>query len=193
MTYAIAFALIALAAFLLARKRSNGKLRGPIPSSGWRVNHSEGALLVPHGAGWHIDIPAAPGHLNYVQHYGAKPRGSVTIRYRVDGGPILQSENGQPATAGLMLQREGDNLSARGKFAGYRWFCRAHLPLTEGEHEATVPLDPAQWGPTMSDPQAASFADCLANLSNLSIVFGGTGGRGHGVYGSGRFTLLHLN
>ncbi len=176
----------ALAIVILSRKKKQ-----VAPSSGWRINHSAGVPSVPtmQGAGWAIDIPAAPGHLNYVQRYGWTPS-STRIRYRVEGGPILQSENGQAATAGLMIQRKGDNLSARGKYAGYRWFARVNLPLTEGEHDFTVTLDPSEWGPTVSDPQAASFADCLANVESLAIVFGGTGGRGHGVYGSGRFTLL---
>lgn len=187
MTAYILFAILA-AVCIGYIVRSKRKEKPPV--SGWRVLYSAGVTLVQQGAGWAIDIPASPGHLNYVMRYGGP---ATTIRYRVEGGPILQSENGQPATAGLMLQRKGDSGSARGKYAGYRWFSRAHLPLTEGEHVVTVPLDASHWGPVMADPQAASFADCLANLEGIAVVFGGTGGRGHGVYGTGRIELLSLN
>lgn len=195
--------LVAAAAYTFTRGRKKSA-RPPPAVAGmpdWRTgpvingeNYSRGtpARPVAIDSGWALDIPLLPGHVNYVQRFGgAAPRGGLRVRYRVDGGGILQCENGQAATAGLMLQRKGDNFSGRGKYAGYRWFARMHLPLTEGDHDYAVPLDAASWGATVSDPQAASFAACLANFDNLSIVFGGTGGRGHGVYATGqaRFTL----
>ena len=94
-----------------------------------------------------------------------------------------------------MLQRRGDTLSGRGRYAGYRWYHRDMLPLTAGTHTVTLQVDPAVWGPVMSDPQADSFEECLRDLDVLNIVFGGTSGRAHGAYAAAPpavFALLDI-
>lgn len=162
----------------------------------WVITQGTGKLTMQDG-GWVLEVPSAPAYAAYVSwidqptlHQG----GSLYLRYRVEGGPLVATEYPEsPADAGLMIQRRGDNLTARGKYAGYRWFCHQHFPLTEGEHEFIIPLTADHWGPVMSDPQAASFADCLREADHLNFVMGGAGGRGHGVSGPARITLLQLN
>ena len=192
----VALGVAAFLGFALLKKRK--ATRPTKASTPWVISQGRNVPPAPtmQGNGWHIDLPPAPGYVAYVSWIDQpllREGQALTIRYRVEGGPIIATEYpDSPADAGLMVQRRGDNLTARGKYAGYRWFCHQHFPLTEGEHEFTIPLTVEHWGPVMSDPQAASFSDCLREADSLNVVFGGAGGRGHGVFGSGRFTLLRL-
>lgn len=194
----VALGFLAFAGFAFLKLR---KKKAPTKSATpWSITQGRDVPTSPTmvGNGWYIDVPASPGYLAYVAWVDQpklSPGQTIRMTYRVEGGPLIATEYpASPADCGLMIQRLGDSLSARGKYAGYRWFNRQHLPLTEGEHSVTVRLDEAEWGPVMSDPQAASFAECLENVDTLNIVFGGAGGRGHGVYAAEptRFTLLSM-
>jgi hypothetical protein len=74
---------------------------------------------------------------------GAK---QITLRYRVDAAPgarfVAVETPNEPATVSLYLQRAGDNWTARGRFASYRWYSpqRAVIPLTVGRHTVTFDL-----------------------------------------------------
>lgn len=68
------------------------------------------------------------------------------------------------------------------------------LLVEPGIHEITVDLKD-DWKAVMSTTAAKNpraFRDALANADRLGFVFGSAGGRGHGVYATGRakFTLL---
>ena len=102
----------------------------------------------------------------------------------------------QPATVSLYFQRGGDDWSARGRMASYRWYAppAAVIPLTPGERTVTVRLD-AGWTnvngkPVSDDPQG--FAAARAETAMLGVAFGSASRRSHGVYVTGRatFTLL---
>lgn len=178
--------------FLWKKRKKNAPTKAPAP---WVVSQGTGKLTLQ-GAGWVLDVPPAPEYVAYVSWLDEpklREGQSLHIHYRVEGGPLVATEYpASPADCGVMIQRRGDTLSARGKYAGYRWFNRQHMPLTPGEHSFVLPLVEAQWGPVMGDPQAASFAECLANADSINIVFGGAGGRGHGVSGPARVELVSL-
>jgi hypothetical protein len=127
----------------------------------------------------------------------------ITFRYRVEtarGAQLVSSETpGQTPTVSLYFQQEGDNWSARGRYASYRWYVpgRAVIPLTPGEHSVTVRFNET-WtnvngSPNTQDPQG--FASALKNAGRIGIAFGTSSARSHGVYATGpaRFTLLALD
>ena len=127
----------------------------------------------------------------------------ITFRYRVEadrGARFVSSETpGQTPTVSLYFQREGDNWSARGRYASFRWYVphQAVIPLTPGEHTVTVRFDDAWTNvygvPNSQDPQG--YAAALENTGRIGIAFGTSSARSHGVYATGaaRFTLLKLD
>lgn len=152
-----------------------------------------------------FDIPWPTPREGHV-HYVTVPTGSLTgarrivLRYRIEGERgvrILPEENPrQKATLSLYFQRGGDNWTAKGRYATYRWYAPAAMmgPLTPGTHEVSVPLD-ANWTAVQganrnSAPEA--FARALEDASRVGFVLGSNGGRGHGVFATApaRFTIL---
>ena len=127
----------------------------------------------------------------------------ITMRYRVDAAPgtrfVADEAPNEPATVSIYFQQAGDDWSARGRYASYRWYvpARAVIPLTPGVRSVTVRFDETWTNvngqPNTSDP--AGYATALANASQLGIAFGSRGLRSHGVYttGQARFTLLSLD
>lgn len=127
----------------------------------------------------------------------------ITFRYRVEtarGAQLVSSETpGQTPTVSLYLQQEGDNWSARGRYASYRWYvpARAVIPLKPGEHSVTVRFAETWTNvngvPNTQDPQG--FVTALENTGRIGIAFGTSSARSHGVYATGaaRFTLLGLH
>ncbi|WP_305096526.1 hypothetical protein [Croceibacterium aestuarii] len=126
----------------------------------------------------------------------------VTLRYRIDIAPgtrfIADEARDEPATVSLYLQRRGDNWSARGAYASYRWYVppRGVIPLSPGEHNVTIRFDEA-WtnvhGQSNRD-DPAGYATALRETSRIGIAFGSAALRSHGVFATGAatFTLLHL-
>ena len=99
----------------------------------------------------------------------------------------------------LYFQQAGDNWSAKGRYASYRWYAPAHavIPLAPGEHTVTVRFD-ERWTnvngkPNHQAPEA--FAAALGNTSRIGIAFGSRSARSHGVYVTrpASFTLLSLD
>ena len=188
-----ALALLALA-YLVLRKRKDTARK-----SGWRIEHSPGmpSRPVPDGDGWGFTFPTNPAsHVHYVQNFdppSLEPGKSIRVRFRVSGqGFTAQEWPDEPATVSLLIQRKGDDWTARGKMAGYRWYSAQQVTLAEGEHTMTVPLDVAHWGGVYGGQPAALFYEALRNADNVGLVFGSPSGRGHGVYATGpaTFTLL---
>ena len=127
---------------------------------------------------------------------------SVTIRYRVDAPPgtrfiAPERPNAAPMVS-LYFQRRGDNWSASGRYATYRWYAARDktLPLTPGVHQVTLDMDKDWVGVMGARAQGnPGFYDALANAERIGFVFGTDGGRGHGVYATepARFTLLDFD
>lgn len=192
------FAAIVMFVLLSTRKK---KEKDKPPQSGWQIRFSPGMpnKPTPQGQGFYFDFPTNPGaHVHYVQRFDP-PRlqaGAVLIaRFRVTGGAFVPQEfPTQPATVSLIIQRKGDDWSAVGKMASYRWYSGVMTELVAGEHTLSVPIDVQSFGDVYGGHDAAAFAEALANVESIGLVFGSAGGRGHGVYAQtpSRFELISM-
>ena len=188
--YAIGLILVAIAAAIfLSTQRKKRPSYGAV--NGWKINWSRGlpTAPTPQGQGWAIDVP--PGaSLHYVQRYGGSLREgqALNLRLRVTG-QFIAPEFGNPANASILLQRKDDS----GRESGYRYCSLATIPLTEGEHEMTVPVDAAHFKDVLTETGA--LTKVLADLESVGVIFGSDGGRGHGVEApnGGRVELLRLS
>lgn len=164
-------------------------------SQPWSINWSSGFPKSPPATatGWKIDFPAGLHHLNYVQWYKApklREGMTVVVRLRVTGGPFTFLENPtQPATATLLIHRKQDNMMS----PGYRYYSKAMIPMTPGDHELRVPLTIDHWGDVLAAPTQDGFVQAMKEMESFGIIFGGAGGRGHGVSGTGSVELLSLS
>lgn len=197
MTYVIIIAVIGL---LLYSKRSKRSSEGG--NSRWQIRYSPGMPKAPtaQGSGWYFDFPMTPSsHVHYVQDFqppALKPGMTLTARFRIDGdaGFVAQESPLETATVTLLVQRKGDDWSARGKYAAYRWYSGDQIALAPGEHVLSVPLTAEAFGDVYGGHDAQAFAEALANVENIGLVFGSPGGRGHGVYATqpSSFALLSI-
>ena len=148
-------------------------------------------------------VRAAPGHVHYVTLPTGPlpPDATIKVRYRIDAAQgtrfVPQEVPDQTATVSFVMQRRGDNWTAKRGYEHFRWYSPAAEvdPIEPGVHTMTLRLDDGRWtnvhGHSRSDHPRA-FAEALANLDNVGMVFGSHGLRGHGVYATApaRFTLL---
>ncbi len=199
----------ASAQYATARARASR----PAARSSWEIgpfirgrDYSVGMPPAPTATahGWFFDFPGEEGDVHYVTTTTGSLAGKsrIVLRYRIDAAPgVAFVARGNPnavATLSLYFQRAGDNWSGRRQFEHFRWYAlesAGRVPLSPGEHEASLPLDPRSWKSVMSSTGAdvpEAFRDALANASRVGFVLGGSGGAGHGVYATGpaRFTLL---
>lgn len=198
MIYALALAVVI--GLLLYRKR--GKRGTDGGNSRWQIRYSPGMPKAPivQGSGWHFDFPTTPSsHVHYVQDF--RPPAmlvgqTMTVRFRIEGAArfIPQESPAQKATVSLLIQRKGDDWSAKGKYQSYRWYSGEQVTLAQGEYALSVPLTAESWGDVYGGHDARAFADAIADCENVGLVFGSAGGRGHGVYATSaaRFTLIEM-
>ena len=183
------------------------------PADAWEIgpiidgrNYSVGMPLRaaegPDGANFVIPGPTrADGHVHYVTVPVRDLAGAqrITLRYRIDaprGTRFLQQQapDGDPATLSLYFQRRGDSWRAR--HPDYRWYAPAgrDVVLAPGVHEVSIGLDENWIAMTGSDARTnpRGFARALNNAHRVGFTFGGTSGRGHGVFATrpARFTVL---
>lgn len=142
------------------------------------------------GRGWTIAFkPNADLHavLDYAARIPATAK-ALRFRYRCERVNVWPAEAllSEPVVT-LVLQRKGDDWSAKGNKASYRLYS-APMPLTDGEHDFTVPLE--GWTNVWGKP--ADMAAVTRDLSNIAVAFGHRGGRMHGVGGKGAFTMIEL-
>ncbi len=173
-------------------------------------NYSQGMPVQPRPGrqGWSFDFPYPDlnaGHVHYLTyvHGPLTDKRRIVMRYRIDatrGVQFVPRENsGQPPTISLFLQRRGDNWSARGRYADYRWYAPTAKmgPVAAGTHEIVITLDDPDWisvmGQRASD-RLPGFRGLLENTQRIGFTFGSSFTRGHGVYATGpaRFTLLEF-
>ena len=144
--------------------------------------------------------PAANGHVHYVTVPVQSLEGAkrLTLRYRIDARPgtrFLEQQNPQgQGTLSLYFQRAGDRWSARTPH--HRWYSpnNREMSLRPGTHTVSISLD-EPWiammgGDAKSLPQA--FDSAISQTAHVGFTFGGSSGRGHGVYATApaRFTVL---
>lgn len=172
-------------------------------------NYSVGMPLrpVPTDQGWYFDFPfnsKSDGHVHAVTFAPESLPGKsrIIVRYRVRAVGqtrfIPQEHPTMPAIVSVYFQRRGDNWSAKGRYAFYRWYAPTHSvrEITPGNHEMVVRLDDPTWlavvGGAQSGENMPSFKAALADPGRIGLVFGSSWSRGHGVYAtdSARFELL---
>lgn len=184
------------------------------PAGAWEIgpfikgrNYSVGMPSRPEPVGGAVafEFPRAGGEIDALTTAVGPLDGAraITLRYRIDaarGTRFVPAEApDQTATVSLYLQRAGDNWTARGRYASYRWYvpARAVMPIRPGEYTVTVRLDES-WTNVNGKSRAEDplgFADALDDTATIGIAFGTGSARSHGVYatGPGRFTLLGLD
>jgi hypothetical protein len=166
----------------------------------WNILYSPS--MPPHPTaldrGWYFDFPSCDAtsvcSVNYVTvpvSLAASTRARAVFRIATTGTPVfhykLSRNNTCEAAAHVrfILQRKGDDLSARSQF--YRWFSSTGFKLAEGGADLSIPLTPNQWvsvlGKRADQDEAAStgFQQALQNLGNVGFVYGGGCFYGHGV------------
>ena len=184
------------------------------PASAWQIgpiidgrNYSVNMPLRPRegrdGASFTIPGPTrADGHVHYVTLPVRSLEGArrITLRYRIDaprGTRFIQQENpaAGPATLSLYFQRYGD--SWRMRHPDYRWYSPngREMPLSPGTHEVSIGLDEdwiAMTGPS-AHRNKAGFRRALMDAHRVGFTFGGSSGRGHGVYATAPATFTVLD
>lgn len=152
-----------------------------------------------------FDFPGpskSDGHVHYVTiASGPLNRAKrITMRYRIDSPPDVkfrpQEAPGEEATMSLYFQRHGDRWTR--DYPHYRWYSPTArvVKLRPGVHEISIGLD-EPWVAMMggnSHTLPGPFAKTLTDTARIGFTFGGSTGRGHGVYATrpARFTLLEF-
>lgn len=168
-------------------------------------NYSRGMPLHPsphRSGGWYIDLPQAPGHVNYItfRHGSLAGKSRIVLRYRIEASPGVRIiPKNYPQWTGSItpyFQRRGDNWSARGRFETYRWYGTfATKGLVPGVHEIVAPLN-ANWTAVETSnarTQPRAFQDAVADADQVGFVLGGGDGFGHGVSATGPARLVVLD
>jgi hypothetical protein len=204
--------LTLLVASAVSAQSRGGSAAGDYGASDWMIgpildgrNYSRGVPLHPtpiRNGGWFIDLPQAPGNVNYVtfRHGSLAGKTRIVMRYRVEAAPGVRIiPRNYPQWTGSItpyLQRAGDNWSARGRFEAYRWYGTfATRPLMPGEHQIVAPLN-ANWtaiekSSARTNPRA--FQDAVLDADQVGFVLGGGDGYGHGVSATGPARLVVLD
>lgn len=154
---------------------------------------------------WSFDFPgprASDGHVHYVTMPTRSLAGAdrITMTYRIDAAPgtrfVPQEQPDTPATMSLYFQVAGDNWTARDQYRFARWYAPREkvVPVTPGTHTVSIGLD-ENWTAVVAfkrDTAPQEFERAKADAARIGFVFGGGGGRGHGVFATepARFTLL---
>ena len=165
------------------------------PSSGWHIRWSPGMDRKLPGNNWTIDFPTNPEHhVHYVQWFNPPKLGKyISVKFRIKGNDFVPQEfPDRTATVSVLLQRKGDNWTAQGKFASYRWYSNNTISMFEGEHSIFIPLTVSNWIDVYGGKDSKLFQEAIDNIENVGLVFGSAGGRGHGVYSvtPGSFELI---
>src|SRR5690606_31906532 len=114
----------------------------------------------------------------------------LAVKYRVTGE--LKPVEGKTPALALFFQRAGDNWSAAGAYHWYRWYSRTLFPLTPGVHTIHLPMKPEHWTGVYSHPKPHEdrwFHEALAEPFLMGFGFGASGGRMHGITGTGTIEM----
>ncbi len=101
-------------------------------------------------------------------------------------GATFVSAGGKVPKVRLYLQRQGDDMSAKGNMQYYRWWSNpAAVELESGVWHLSAPLKPDQWQDVlgkMGTTNPDMFHQAVTNASYLGMTFGDDTGFGHGVW-----------
>jgi hypothetical protein len=165
----------------------------------WQITRSVG---MPKRIVDGFDFPmAGRGEVHYVTKTVKGPlTGSLTLTYSIEASPgtvFSACDGGTPGRLAIHFQRKGDDWSARGAYAGYRWYSTKRTVLVSGEHTTiSIPLDDIwHWGAVLGTGRTQPLFDAAkARPARIGFTFGGTGNAGHGVHllaGSARFNFTY--
>jgi hypothetical protein len=184
-------ALVLLLALALAACGSDGDDNDYDPPSGtgWAIQFSPG---MPEEINNSFSFPRCSDPISPdgpSVHYvtkptGPMPGGSMVLTYRIEGNGVFAPTEGHSPRLALYFQRKGDDLTAKGKMAVYRWYSKDRLALKVGRYTLTVPLTHAEWGPVYSSSEyntSSYFKAAMENAQRVGFVLGGSVGAGHGV------------
>ena len=171
----------------------------------WDIRYSTGvSLKAAPGQEFAFDFPRPPGSVHYITkpvtaaaHSAARAaftiatKGEPAFDYRTAADNTCD----RPAAVHLLLQRQGDDMSGKGRYEFYRWWSKAAAVLQEGSATLDVALKPGLWTSVFGksgDADPGAFAAAIADLGNVGVTFGGGCFFGHGVRilnGSAVFTM----
>jgi hypothetical protein len=163
----------------------------------WQIAHSVG---MPKRITDGFDFPMqGRGEVHYVTSKINGPiTGALTLTYSIEASPgtvFSACDGGTPGRLAMHFQRKGDDWSARGAYAGYRWYSRSRPLLVPGAHTITVPLDFEHWGAVLVSGMTRPLFDAAKSRpARIGFTFGGTSNAGHGVHllaGSARFSFTY--
>lgn len=149
---------------------------------------------------WHVELPQAPGSINYVtfRHGSLAGKKRIVMRYRIEAEPgariVPTSAPHMPSMLTLYFQRSGDNWRGTGPYEAYRWYATfaSRSPIAPGEYRIVAPFD-ANWTAVQHSSarnNPAAFREALARADRVGFVLGGGDGFGHGVFATGRARLI---
>ncbi len=167
----------------------------PAAPAGWNILYSPGmAAMMPQPDGtWAFDFPQFDG-----VHYVVKTSGpialgrTIAISFAIQGdGKLIPTQGDPPAKLRLLLQQAGDTMTAAE--ADKRWWSPPVDLVGPNDYALSVKLTPDMWTNVFGasgSVSSAGFANCIANIGNIGVTFGGMFA-GHGVYAAGpsRFVL----
>ena len=207
------FARVASSSLPLSRHPALGPVS--MQAAAWKILYSPSMPANPTAAdgAWYFDFPSCNGSnacsVNYVMvpvNLSASTSVRAVFQIATTGAPTfhykLHADNtcDYPAHVRYILQRSGDDLSAKSEF--YRWFSLSGVKLEEGSADLTVALRPDQWVSVFgkrgnyNENARAGFQQALGNLGNVGFVYGGGCFYGHGVNvigGSARFQVTEYD
>jgi hypothetical protein len=182
---------------------------GQLDANAWMIgpildgrNYSRHMPLHPtsrRNGGFHIDLPQAPGSVNYVtfRHGSLAGKSRIVMRYRLEAAPgvriLARSDGRSDGIITPYFQRSGDNWSARGRYESYRWYGTfATQTIKPGEHLIVAPLNglwtAVETSSSRTNPRG--FRDAVAAADQVGFVLGGGDGYGHGIHATGPARLV---
>ncbi len=142
------------------------------------------------GAGWVIDFAPDKELSAVIDERFVIPPTATKLRfhYRATIERVWPDELPDKAPlVSVMIQRRGDDWSGQGLYEFYRFYSPA-FPLETGEHVREIPLE----GWTGVFGRTGDMRAAITDLGSVSVIFGHSSGRAHGVRGAGRFETLSL-
>jgi hypothetical protein len=172
----------------------------------WEIRYSTDVSLNARAPGqeFSFNFPRLPGSVHYITKpatlaAGGAARATFTVTTKGDPafGYHTAADNtcDKPAAVHLFLQRQGDDMSGKGRYEFYRWWSNAGVVLKEGSATLDVALKPALWTSVFGktgEVNPDAFAAAVGHLGNVGVTFGGGCFYGHGVSvvnGSALFTM----
>lgn len=194
---------------ILFNKLKNFNYKDPKPNKSsvteWKVgpvingnNHSVGVDRYPtnlDGGNFFIELPKTNGSLNSIStivfNNIITKDSIIDIKFKFFGtGRVVAADNPNSiGTVSFMFQRKGDNWTGRDQYEYYRWYSPSytvfHIDQFDIEYETSLNFCEdwtSVFGKHRYNGHNAEFLEALNNIQEFSIVFGGPGGRAHGVY-----------